>query len=110
LDHSESVNYFCAPLVARGKTLGLLYIEQGSSSGSETDAHARHAYDQHIAATAAKLSALSLANIQHHESLKNFAIYDSLTGLFNRRYMEETLKREISRVTRNKEPLGLIMI
>ncbi|MCC6712447.1 MAG: sensor domain-containing diguanylate cyclase [Candidatus Dadabacteria bacterium] len=110
LDHSESVDYFCAPLVARGRALGLLYIEQGGVSGNEADTRARNTYDQHIAATAAKLSALSLANIQHHESLKNFAIYDSLTGLFNRRYMEETLKREISRVTRNKEPLGLIMI
>jgi diguanylate cyclase (GGDEF)-like protein len=110
LDHTESVNYFCAPLVARGRTLGLLYIEQGNYSGSKAHAQMENKYDQHIAATAAKLSALSLANIQHHESLKNFAIYDSLTGLFNRRYMEETLKREISRVTRNKEPLGLIMI
>ena len=110
LDHSESVNYFCAPLVARGRTLGLLYIEQGNYSGRKAYVQVENTYDQHIAATAAKLSALSLANIQHHESLKNFAIYDSLTGLFNRRYMEETLKREISRVTRNKEPLGLIMI
>jgi diguanylate cyclase (GGDEF)-like protein len=110
LDHSESVNYFCAPLVARGRTLGLLYIEQGNYSGSKANTQVENTYDQHIAATVAKLSALSLANIQHHESLKNFAIYDSLTGLFNRRYMEETLKREISRVTRNKEPLGLIMI
>ena len=110
LDHTESVNYFCAPLVARGRTLGLLYIEQGNYSGSIAHTQVENKYEEHIAATAAKLSALSLANIKHHESLKNFAIYDSLTGLFNRRYMEETLKREISRVTRNKEPLGLIMI
>jgi diguanylate cyclase (GGDEF)-like protein len=58
----------------------------------------------------AKLTALALSNIMHHEALQNYAIYDSLTGLFNRRYMEETLKREISRVARNKEPLGLIMV
>ena len=107
LNESGSVSYLCAPLVARGRTLGLLYIEQGNYSASD---QLQNTYDQHIAATAAKLSALTLANIKHHEALKNFAIYDSLTGLFNRRYMEETLKREISRVTRNKEPLGLIMI
>jgi diguanylate cyclase (GGDEF)-like protein len=110
LNHSEAVNYFCAPLVARGKTLGLLYLQQPNGSGNEADAYTQNTYDQHIIATAAKLSALSLANIKHHEALKNYAIYDSLTGLFNRRYMEETLKREISRVTRNKEPLGLIMV
>ena len=44
------------------------------------------------------------------EKLGTQAVYDSLTGLFNRRYMEETLKRELSRVTRKKDPLGMIMV
>jgi len=34
----------------------------------------------------------------------------ALTGLFNRRYMEETLNREICRAERNKTPLGIIML
>lgn len=101
-------DYYCVPMLARGKTLGLLYLQSGiqnaEGSGSEL------IYTSHIVSTMAKLTALALGNIKHHEALQNYAIYDSLTGLFNRRYMEETLKREVSRVARNKEPLGLIMV
>jgi diguanylate cyclase (GGDEF)-like protein len=38
------------------------------------------------------------------------AVRDPLTGLFNRRYMEETLEREIFRVIRKNAPLGIIMV
>jgi diguanylate cyclase (GGDEF)-like protein len=38
------------------------------------------------------------------------SIRDPLTGLFNRRYMEESLEREIRRAIRNKEELALLMI
>ncbi len=108
---ASDLNYFCAPLLSRGRTLGLLYIQSGPDKVENKDDDGQeNVYKQHIVSTMAKLSGLALANIKHHETLKNFAIYDSLTGLFNRRYMEETLKREISRVTRNKDPLGLIMV
>jgi diguanylate cyclase (GGDEF)-like protein len=35
---------------------------------------------------------------------------DVLTGLFNRRYMEETLERELRRAVREQGPLGIIML
>lgn len=41
--------------------------------------------------------------------LQQLAVRDSLTGLFNRRYMEETLGREISRAHRERRGLGIIM-
>jgi diguanylate cyclase (GGDEF)-like protein/PAS domain S-box-containing protein len=58
----------------------------------------------------ASLAALIITNTQLRETLKQQSIRDPLTGLFNRRYMEETLKREVSRVTRQLHPLGVIMI
>ena len=58
----------------------------------------------------ASLAALVLNNAQLREALREQTIRDPLTGLFNRRYMEETLKREISRVTRQLHPLGIIML
>lgn len=108
----SNFKYFCAPLLSRGRTLGLLFLQEGGSDKIENKVNGgqEDAYKQHVVSTMAKLSGLALANIKHHETLKNFAIYDSLTGLFNRRYMEETLRREISRVARSKEPLGLIMV
>ncbi len=110
LNESEKINYFCAPMLARSKTLGLLYLQSGADIVEGTDGEHENNYNRHIVSTMAKLTALALGNIKQHEALQNYAIYDSLTGLFNRRYMEETLKREISRVARNKEPLGLIMV
>ena len=35
---------------------------------------------------------------------------DHLTGLFNRRYMEETLERELLRASRKQLTLGIIML
>ena len=58
----------------------------------------------------ANLTALVLQNADLKEALREQSIRDPLTGLFNRRYMEETLKREISRVTRQLHPLGVIML
>lgn len=42
--------------------------------------------------------------------LREQAIRDSLTGLFNRRYLEETLQREIAQAFRSGRPLGIVMI
>ncbi|MBN1264930.1 MAG: diguanylate cyclase [Anaerolineales bacterium] len=42
--------------------------------------------------------------------LKDQAVRDPLTGLFNRRYLEETLPREIARSIRNHIPLTITMI
>src|SRR5262249_49357716 len=58
----------------------------------------------------ANLTALVLTNTQLREALHEQSIRDPLTGLFNRRYMEETLSRELSRATRQSCPLGIIMI
>lgn len=44
------------------------------------------------------------------EMLRNQSIRDPLTGLFNRRYMEESMEREISRAARAHHPLGIIML
>lgn len=42
------------------------------------------------------------------ERLREEAIRDALTGLYNRRYMQEMLERELSRARRDHLPIGLI--
>ena len=42
--------------------------------------------------------------------LQEQAIRDPLTGLYNRRYLDETLPRELSRAKRDGYPLSLIMV
>jgi len=48
--------------------------------------------------------------IESRDQLREQSIRDHLTGLFNRRYLEETLEREILRCFREMNPLDLIML
>ena len=41
--------------------------------------------------------------------LRELSVRDPLTGLFNRRYMEETFDREIRRAVRKQQPLSVVM-
>lgn len=43
-------------------------------------------------------------------ALQELAVRDSLTGLYNRRYLDETLEREVSRARREGIPLSLVML
>jgi diguanylate cyclase (GGDEF)-like protein len=47
---------------------------------------------------------------QLHEELREQAIRDSLTGLYNRRYMQDVFKQEFSRARREKYPISVIML
>jgi len=53
--------------------------------------------------------ALALANIRLRAMLRDQSSRDPLTGLFNRRYMEESLDRAVRRAAREGYPLGLLM-
>ncbi len=50
------------------------------------------------------------ALLKSQELLLEQSVRDHLTGLFNRRYMEETLERELVRAMRKHVPLGIIML
>jgi len=60
----------------------------------------------------------TVADLQHaladaeglRRELREQAIRDPLTGLFNRRYLEETLAREVARATRGRSTLGVVML
>lgn len=65
---------------------------------------------QQLAVTVAEHIALSLANLKLRETLQNQSIRDPLTGLFNRRYLEESLEREVNRAQRKQQTLGIIML
>ena len=107
----------CVPLLTQGETLGILHLQQRTSHGSistkpelDESSEGMNEEVQQLAITVADYLALALANIKLRGTLKQQAIRDPLTGLFNRRYMEETLSREISRAERYRTPLGIIMV
>jgi len=53
---------------------------------------------------------LSVANIRLREALRAQSTKDPLTGLYNRRYLQEMLDREIRRAIRSEQALGSLML
>jgi diguanylate cyclase (GGDEF)-like protein/PAS domain S-box-containing protein len=113
LSNPPSGGYMCVPMTAQGKALGMLYLQNGSNSitqPKEIWEQLNDSIKQQLALALARNIGLALANLKLRETLHNQAICDTLTGLFNRRYMEESLKREMYRATRKQAPLGIIML
>ncbi|NUQ35556.1 MAG: diguanylate cyclase [Planctomycetaceae bacterium] len=98
----------CLPMMAQGNVLGVLYVSElpGSSKRTARERAADniflHTFGEHIA--------LAITSLKLRESLQQQATRDPLTGLFNRRYMEEWLGRELLRAQRHHRPMGFIMI
>ena len=88
-----------------------MYIDSGPDNGGQDDGAGRFDEAQlRLARSLAEHIALALANLNLREVLRAQSIRDPLTGLFNRRYMEESLERELRRAGRRKGSLGVIMI
>ena len=99
---------FCEPLVAQTETLGLLHLQVRRRATGKARA-ALLADRTRLVETLGKQVALALANIRLRATLREESSRDSLTGLFNRRYMEESLDREIRRATREGYGLGILL-
>ena len=93
----------CVPMMAQGEIMGLLYL---SSDEAGRLPEAKH----QLARTVSEHLSLALANLKLRETLHNQSIRDPLTGLFNRRYMEESLQQELHRANRGNYPLGIAMV
>lgn len=51
-----------------------------------------------------------MSNVTAHEKLQGLACLDPLTGLFNRRVMDQALQREFNRAVRYAVPLSVVFI
>jgi diguanylate cyclase (GGDEF)-like protein len=100
----------CLPLVAHGELMGVLvldaYVERDQHENLEIEGTRRFALEQ---------VGLSIGNLKLRESLRQQSIRDVLTGLFNRRFFEESSQREVLRATRLQaqggyDGLALMMI
>jgi diguanylate cyclase (GGDEF)-like protein len=97
----------CLPLMAQGEVLGLIYIEVQSGVKNHPTLERN---DEKLAIAISEQVALGLSNVKLREALRQQSIIDPLTGLFNRHYMEETLRRELIRAVRKSMPLSLIVL
>lgn len=95
---SEPVERLCEPVLAGGEVLGLLYVE----------GHLAEECRFRLTAIMENV-ALALVNENLRARLREQSIRDPLTGLFNRRYMEESLALEMARAERSDTPLSIVM-
>jgi diguanylate cyclase (GGDEF) domain len=104
-DHAlEGRSALEVPMLARGEIHGLLQIFSDDSSGSQLEAV------RPLAVALADSMSLALSSIALRERLRNQALRDPLTGLYNRRFMEEVLESFAVQAERRNSPMSAIMV
>ncbi|MBI4587653.1 MAG: sensor domain-containing diguanylate cyclase [Candidatus Rokubacteria bacterium] len=98
--HARSV--VALPLASPHRSLGVLLLY---SPTPEAFSERQTAYFTAVA----KQLAIAVENAELFVKTKELTYRDALTGLFNRRYFEETLEREVRRALRYKLPVSLLM-
>jgi len=91
------------PLALEGEILGCISLHSDQPNAFD-------AQDLQFFSVIGYQMAATLRHFQRFSSVKNMAIYDTLTGLHNRRYFEETLEAEAQKSLYNNTPLSLVMV
>ena len=102
--HEAQAGYLCVPLTGQSGTIGLLCLTGASRKSMSSVTR------QQLAVTVGETIKLSLYNLKLREDLREQVIHDPLTGLCNRRYLDESLSRELHRAQRGKSPLSIVML
>ncbi len=98
-------NYICLPLAAQGETLGILCV-----ACPQDICHAELEANMNVLQEMGELSAMAIANLNLRVKLRDQSIRDSLTGLFNRHFMEISLERELRRAMRHNAQVAVFML
>lgn len=103
--HDQAATAMEIPMMARGEVYGLLMVQRdGASAAAELQAAGG------VANALADAMSLSLSNLALRDRLRTQALRDALTGLYNRRYMEDALERYADQAARTQSPLSVVMI
>lgn len=104
LGDESMIDSICLPLTVHQETLGLLYFEPHGVTGDAVAVPETylHMLSENIG--------LALSNLRLREALRKMAMADPLTGLANRRQLEETLERQFAEAERLGQPISCLMI
>jgi diguanylate cyclase (GGDEF)-like protein len=103
LDATDARDAICLPMNAQGETLGLVELSWDGQTPSREEM-------VRVGETLAERFGVTLANLKLRDRLRDQSIRDPLTGLFNRRYLEETFSRELERARRSQRPIGVLVL
>lgn len=112
VSHAQPRCYMEVPLMAQGKAIGLLYI-QGDQHLTVNNGRKENYFteqNQIVAGNVARQLAMAIANMKLQDALRYQATRDPLTGLFNRRYMEQALEKELHMANRHQSTFGVMII
>jgi diguanylate cyclase (GGDEF)-like protein len=102
---AEALPRLCLPLAAHGATMGLICIH-GDGPGAWTA-------DERVVALGRAFCeqvSLGLSSFELRETLRRQSIVDGLTGLYNRRYLDDALRREVFQAQRRGRTFSVIMV
>jgi diguanylate cyclase (GGDEF)-like protein len=102
LGHPVAGETLCVPMISDEDVLGILVAQSVDSGGLNSEQKA-------LAGHLAETLAICVTNLRLRESLRNQSVRDPLTDLYNRRYLNEALKREFARVERTGSPVSIIV-
>ena len=108
---SARYSSLCLPLVAQSESIGLLHINFSLDSCPEglivTEWLDNY---ENLAITLADQIGMAMANLKMHKILSEQVNHDTLTGLYNKKYLQESLQREVHRSIRKEGTLSLLII
>lgn len=111
IDPMEVMESLCIPLFTSGGAFGIMSLQMRvSPNQQELTPRFSSDAERQLAVVLTQQVALGLGNFKLKETLRKQAICDPHTGLFNRRYMEESLEHEFSRANRKKSSVAIVMM
>jgi diguanylate cyclase (GGDEF)-like protein len=111
LTERSTIESLCVPMIAQGNTVGVLHLEfESAELRNDSDTESLQDSRQRLAVSAASQIALSLASLQLRETLREQSIRDPLTGLFNRRFLEESFERELLTASRKNQSVAVLFL
>jgi len=105
MHHIGSVATVEVPMMARGQVFGLLMLAYDGAEAFQNLKGIRR-----VTRALADSMSLALSNIALREKLRTQSLRDPLTGLYNRRYMEDALERYLSLAERTGAATSVVMI
>ncbi len=110
----EAYPYMCVPLASQDISIGVLHIslpERRENDPIDEEALARtRKARRHMFLSFSQRVSMALANIKLRDSLKEQTVRDPLTGLYNRRYLDEVLGGAVGSAERKEAPLAVMML
>lgn len=97
--------YLCLPMAANGETVGALHLFAAEELSAQELADVESRAERF-----AETLKMALSNLRLRNSLSDRATRDGLTGLYNRRLLDQRLPIEITRCAQQQMPVSLAMI